>query len=83
MFPTPLNTGSLIALAMLNCGFGGGGVVENGGGVGEVGDGVSGGDNCGMHSLIKLTTLLGETQAHSSSLSRDGEIKGLNPLIPL
>lgn len=53
--------GSLIALAMLNCGFGGGGVGEDGGEVGEAGDGTSGGDNCGMHYLIKLTTLLGET----------------------
>lgn len=47
-FPTPLNTGSLITLAMLNCGFGGGGVVEGGGEVGEVDDGVSGGDNYKM-----------------------------------
>ena len=36
-FPTPLNTGSLIALAMLNCGGGGGGVGENGGEAGEAG----------------------------------------------
>jgi len=52
---------SLIALAMLNCGLGGGGVVEDGGEVGEVGDGISGGDNCRICCLIKLTALLGET----------------------
>lgn len=69
---------------MLNCEFGGGGVAEDGGEVGEVGDGVSGGDSYRMHYLIKLTTLLGETRARSSSLSHEGEIKGLlpNPLIP-
>ena len=36
-FPTPLNTGSLIALAMLNCGCGGGGVGGDGGEGGEGG----------------------------------------------
>ena len=72
-------------LAMLNCGFGGGGVGEDGGEVGEAGDGVSGGDNCKMRCLIKLTALLRETREHSSSLSRDVEIRGPfpNPLIPL
>jgi len=74
-----MNTGSLITLAMLNCGFGRGGVVEEGGEVGEVADGVSGSDSCGMCCLIKLTALLGETQAHSSSLAHGGEIKGLFP----
>ena len=62
---------------MLNCGGGGGGVGEDGGEVGEVGDGISGGDNFGMCCLIKLTALLGETLANSSSLSRESEIKGL------
>jgi len=82
---TTLNMGSLIVLAMLNYEFGGGGVVEDGGEVGEVGDGVSGGDNCGMRCLIKLTALLGETRVRSSSLSLEGEIKALfpNPSIPL
>lgn len=77
--------GSLIAFAMLNGGFGGGGVVEDGGEEGEVGDGISVGDNCGMHYLIKLTALIGEAQARSSSLACGGEIKGLfpNPPIPL
>jgi len=37
--------GSLIALTMLNCRFGGHGVGEDGGEVGEVGDGVNGCDN--------------------------------------
>ena len=46
---------------MLNYGGGGGGVGEDGGEVGEAGDGISGGDKCRMHCLIKLTTLLGET----------------------
>lgn len=84
-FPTPLNSGNLIALVIIKCGFAGDGVLEEGGEVGEVGDGISGGDNCGIHYLIKLTILLGETQVRSSSLSRGGEIKGLipNPLIPL
>ena len=76
--------GSLIVLAMLNYGGGGGGVGEDGGEVGEAGDGVSGGDNYGMHCLIKLTALLRDTQERSSSLSCKGEIKGLvpNPSIP-
>ena len=79
-FPSPLNTGSLIALAMLNCGFG-----EDGGETSEAGEGVSGGDNYKMRCPIKLTALLGEILAHSSSLSREGEIKELfpNPSIPL
>lgn len=77
--------GSLIVLAMLNCGGGGGGVGEDGGELGEVGDGVSGGDNCGMSCLVKLCALLGEIRACSSSLARGGEIKGLfpNPSISL
>lgn len=48
LFPTPLNTGSLIVFAMLNCEVGGGGVGDDGGEIGETGEGVSGGDNCGM-----------------------------------
>ena len=38
-FPTPLDIGNLIALVMLNCWFGGGGVGE----VGDEGGGASGG----------------------------------------
>ena len=68
---------------MLNCGGGGGGVGEDGGEIGEASEGVSGGDNYGMHFLIKLTTLLGESRASSSSLSHKGEIKGLFPNSPL
>lgn len=70
---------------MLNYGGGGGGVCEDGGEVSEVSDCISGGDKCGMHCLIKLTALLGETRASSSLLSHEGEIKGLfpNPSIPL
>ena len=75
--------GSLIVLAMLNCGVGGGGVGGDGGEGGEAGGGVSGGGNCKMRCLIKLTTLLGETRASSSLLSREGDIKGLFPNSPL
>ena len=71
--------GSLIALAILKCWFGGGGVDEYGGEGGEASGGISGDGNYGMCYLIKLNTLLGETQAHSSSLSREGEIRGLLP----
>ena len=72
-------------LAMLNDVFGGGGVGEDGGEAGDMSGGISGDGNCGMHYLIKLTALLGETQACSSLLTRRGEIKGLfpNPSIPL
>ena len=69
--------GSLTALSMLNCRFGGGGVGEDGGEGGEMGGGISGGGKCGMHCLIKLTALLKETRVSSSSLSHEGEIKGL------
>ena len=57
----------------------------DGGEGGEVGGGVGGGGNYGMRFLIKLTTLLRETRASSSSLSREGEIKGLfhNSSLPL
>lgn len=70
---------------MLNCWFGGGGVGKVGGEEGDGSGGVGGDDNCRMCCPIKLTALLGETQARSSSLSRGGEIKGLfpNPSIPL
>ena len=70
-------------LSMLNCGVGGGGVGGDGGEVGEAGGGMGGGGNCGIHYLIKLTALLEETQVSSSSLSREGEIKGLFPNSPL
>ena len=85
-FPTPLNTGSLIALSILNCGGGGGGVGGDGGEGGEMGVSVDGGGRRGIHYLIKLTTLLGETFGSSSSLSREGEMKGLvsnSSLLPL
>ena len=49
----------------------------NGGEGGEVGGGVGGSGNRGTCCLIKLTTLLGETFTSSSSLSHEGEIKGL------
>ena len=49
----------------------------------EAGGGVGGGGNCGMRYLIKLTALLKETQVSSSSLSCEGEIKGLFPNSPL
>jgi len=69
----------------MNCGFGGGRVGEYGGEVGDASDGIGGGDNCRMCCLIKLTALLEETRASSSSLSHEGEIKGLfpNPSVPL
>lgn len=84
-FPIPLNIGSLIALTILNCGIGGGGVGDDGDEIGEVGEGVREGDSCRMCCLFKLTTLLEETWTHSSSLAHGGEIKGLflNPSIPL
>jgi len=59
-------------------------VGEDGGEEGDGSGGVSEDDNCGMHCLTKLTAPLRETQAHSSSLTHGGEIKGLfpNPLMP-
>ena len=54
-----------------------------GGEGGEAGGGMGGGGNCGMHCLIKLISLLGETRANSSFLSHEGEIKGLFPNSPL
>jgi len=76
-FPTPLNIGSLIALTILNCGGGKGGVGGDGGEEGEMSGSVGGGGKCIIHCLIKLTTLLEETFESSSSLSHEGEIKGL------
>lgn len=73
-FPTPLNTDSLIMLAIINCGGGGVGVGGDGG---EVGGSVGGGRNHEMRCLIKLNMLLGDTLARFSSLSREGVIKGL------
>lgn len=80
-----MNTGSLIALSILNCGGGEGGVGGDGGEEGETGGGVGGGGKRKICYLIKLTVLLGETFTSSSSLSCEGEIKGLvsNSLLPL
>jgi len=75
--PYSLNIGSLIVLTILDCGGRGGGVGGHGGEGGEVGGGVGGGGKCGICCLIKLTVLLRETFASSSSLSHEGEIKGL------
>ena len=76
-FPTPLNTGNFIVLAILNCGGGGGGVGEDGDEDGETGGGVGGGAMHGIQCLIKLIALLRETFVSSSSLSFRGKIKGL------
>lgn len=82
-FPTPLNIGSLIALAILA--FGGGGVGDEVGvsvdefDVGDAGSGVDGGGIRGKCSLINWTILLGENLASSSSLSCEIEIRGLFP----
>ena len=56
----------------------------DGGEGGETGGGVGGGGKHGILCLIKLTTLLEETFASSSSLSREIEAKGLfsTPPIP-
>lgn len=58
---------------------------EDGGEGGDASGGVSGNDHCRICCLIKLIVLLGESQVHSSSLTRKGKIKGLfpNPLILL
>ena len=76
-FPTPLNTGILIALAILHCGGGKGGVGGDGGEEGEMGGSVGGGGKSKVCCLIRLTVLLGETFASCSLLSCEGEIKGL------
>lgn len=49
----------------------------DGGEGGEAGGNVGGGGIRGIRCLIKLTVLLRETFASSSSLSHEGEIKGL------
>lgn len=56
-----MNTGSLIALAILNCGGSGGGVGGDGGEGGEASGDVGGGGNCGLDCLIKLMALLDVT----------------------
>lgn len=83
-FPTPLNTGSFIALAILLRSGGEDGMGEFGdennetsGGVGR--GGVGRGGMRGILCLIRLITLLGETFTSSSSSPRKGEIKGLVP----
>jgi len=74
-----------MALAILNCGGGKGDMGGDGGEGGETSGSVGEGGKCRIHYLIKLTTLLGETSVSSSSLSREGEIKGLvsNSSLPL
>lgn len=76
-FPTPLNTGNFIALAILNCGGGGGSVGEDGGEDGKTGGGVGGSGMRRIRCHMKWITLLGETFASYSLLSRIDEIKGL------
>ena len=76
-FPTPLNTGSFIVLAILLRGGGRGGMGEDGGEDGETGGGIGGSGMHKIHYFIKLITLLGETFVSSSLLSCRGEIKGL------
>jgi len=76
-FPTLLNTDNFIVLAILICASGRGGVGEDGGEDGEIGSGIGGSGMYGIHCLIKLFPLHGETFASSSSLSHGGEIKGL------
>lgn len=76
LFPTPLNIKSLITLAILNYGGGRGRVGGDGGDDGEIGGGVGGGGMRIIHCLIILM-LLRETFTSSSSLSHEGEIKGL------
>ena len=68
----------------MNYGGGGGGVGEDGGEDGETGGGVGGGGMRGIHCLIRLIALLGETFTSSSSISHRGEIKGIvsNSLLP-
>lgn len=76
-FPTPLNTGNFIELAILKRGGGGGYTSEDGGEGGEAGGGVGGGGMREILCLIKLIALLGETFLSSSSSPHGGEIKGL------
>jgi len=76
-FPTPLNTGNFITLAILNSCGGGGSVGEDGGEDGETGGGVGGSGLCGIRCFVKLITLLCDTFTSSSLLSYGGEIKGI------
>jgi len=80
-----LNTDNFIALAILNCGGGEGGVGKDGGEYGETCGGIDGGGMRRICFLIKLIALLGETFASSSSLYCGGEIKGLesSSMLPL
>ena len=64
-------------LTIFNYGGGEGSVGGDGGNDGETSGGEGGGGMRGIHCLIKLITLLGETFVSSSSLSRQGKIKGL------
>jgi len=73
----PLNIGNLIVLTIPTFGGGVGEVGEDGVDVGEVGGGVDGGSNSGMHFLINWSTLLGENHVSSSLLSHEIEIRGL------
>lgn len=76
-FPTLLNTGNFIVLAILTYGGGGGGMDEDGGEDDETGSGVGGGGMRKILCLIKLIALLGETFTSSSFSPRGGQIKGL------
>jgi len=60
-FPTPLNTGSFITLAILLHGGGEGGMDEDKGEDGETSSGVGGGSMRRILCLIILIALLGET----------------------
>ena len=84
LFPTPLNIGNFIALAILTRGGGGGGTGEDGGEGDEAGGGMGGGDIRGILCLIRWITLLGETFVSYSLSPRRCEIKGLffGPLFP-
>ena len=73
----------MTALAIPTFGGGRGGVGDDGFDVGEVGDGVNDVGISGMRYLINRTALIRENPASSSSLSREGEIKGLFPNSPL
>lgn len=75
-FHTPLNTVILLH-RILNCVGCRGGVGGDGGDDGEICGSVGGGGMHGICFLIILIVLLGETFMSSSSLSHEGEIKGL------
>jgi len=83
-FPTPLNTGNFIVLAILTHGGGEGGTSEDGGEGGEAGGTMGGG---GIRRILFLTKWIAhhrETFPSSSSSLHGGEIKGLvsSPLFP-